>query len=933
MEEVRASVREFLLDFKTQLEGKTRPIGPAIVHTIASFIEEIANSGEVWFFEKYTKEKSFLDLFSKWLNEHGFQEPKNDLEAKSFLKKLAMEQAYTITLKLMFYHVLRLKYESLSGKLSDFAFEGEITPDFLKRLLDSLFKEAVTASGDFQVVFDIDLVDSLELPKYSISKFMMLFNFLREVDWRSLDYDIIGTILEDMIYKERRHLLGQYFTRPEVVDLILAFTLKKVGFLLDPCVGSGTFLVRAYQRMRYLDLDLSHSELVSKLVGLDVDKNVAMLAAINLYIRDPLTVTVAKPKISRIDFFADMVRPYQTIKSLPQQPREKGDSSFEFELPVFNAAVANPPYTRQEEMKSAFYSSEYKSRILENAIKAIKLSKDKNLQDEWSAQASIYAYFLVKSAEQFVQDEGRIGFITSNSWLFSSFGVALKKYLLKYFRILAVIESSVERWFEDADINTAILILEKIPKNQVGKRDAHEVKFVSLNTTLSALIGRSPSGFDKTETRNYWATLDRIISCIEDAPNSKLNYLYYGQKLNVAMDNERMRIVKIPQRALKAEDRWEIYLRGPDIWFEVLSQKGTLFKEMKKTKLIRIERGFTTNANELYYLPSKHWRISSCKENSYHILKGRTELILPKSIVKPVVKSPTSLKKYTVEENNLKRLLIYLQCDKSAITEKPVIEYINWMEKHVASEFLINEQFPTLACKLFKPELAVRLTGLSKSTKSSREPTELKSIAKDFLEGKSIKISEDWFKLPSRKAAHFLCVPGIAERFAFYQNNIGALVDKRLYGVYLDSEEIPFYVFFAILNSTISFLAVELFGRTELGLGALDLAVEDYEETLILDAKKVWSKIEKDETLKKHLSDIVANIEGELVLPINKEILKESHKSLDRLVLGEILGLTPKQILDIQNETAALVDKRISRARTVDLHRRGKPQKRTKRLR
>ena len=130
-----------------------------------------------------------------------------------------------------------------------------------------------------------------------------------------------------------------------------------------------------------------------------------------------------------------------------------------------------------------------------------------------------------------------------------------------------------------------------------------------------------------------------------------------------------------------------------------------------------------------------------------------------------------------------------------------------------------------------------------------------------------------------------------------------------------------------------SYLAVELFGRTELGLGALDLAVEDYGEMLILDPKKAWLKIEKDEKLKKQLSDVVAKIQGELVLPINKEILKGSRKSLDRFVLGDILGLTPKQISNVQSAIVALVYKRISRARTVDLIRRGKSQKKTKQLR
>ena len=89
----------------------------------------------------------------------------------------------------------------------------------------------------------------------------------------------------------------------------------------------------------------------------------------------------------------------------------------------------------------------------------------------------------------------------------------------------------------------------------------------------------------------------------------------------------------------------------------------------------------------------------------------------------------------------------------------------------------------------------IRLSGLSESAMALREPTELKSIAKDFLEGKTIKISENYFKLPLRNAADFLCVPGIAERFAFYANSIGALKDKRLYGMYLDSENTLLCIF------------------------------------------------------------------------------------------------------------------------------------------
>jgi type I restriction-modification system DNA methylase subunit len=843
------------------------------------------------------------------------------------MRKLAMEQAYTITLKLMFYHVLRLKYENLSGRLSDISISGDVTPGILKRMLDSLFEQAVVESKDFQIVFEMNLVDSIELPKYSVQKFMSLFNFLREVDWRSLDYDIVGTILEDMIWKERRHLLGQFFTRPEVVDLILGFSLREIGFLLDPCVGSGTFLVRAYQRMRQLDPTLSNSEIISMLYGLDIDKNVAMLAAINLYIRDPLATGISMPRISRIDFFSDKVKQNQRITSLPQKEIKNGEDAFEFEIPLFRTVVANPPYTRQEEMESAFYSARYKSKLVENSIKPVALSNGRKLAESWSAKASIYSYFMVKSADQLLDKNGRLGFITSNSWLDSSFGNPMKEYFLDRFKIIAILDSCQERWFEDADINTVILIIEKLENKDTKTPKNHYVKFVSLRAPLSNLIGRSPSGFDITEMRNYWADLENFVSEIETAHLGKNKFEYFMKTLHFAIDDQRMRVITVSQSQLKADEKWGIFLRAPSIWFKILDKKKKWFSGINESGLYKIRRGFTTNANELYYLPSKHWKVSRIDENNCHILQSGRELILPTSFVKPVVKSPTELKKHSVEKKNLKRHLIYLQQEKKDIENGAVLEYIAWMERLVASECFTSGRFPSLAKKLFAPELNLRTASLSKIEKKLREAKELKDIAKDFLDGKSVQTSADWYKLPVRKAAQFLCVPGINERFAFYINNDEALEDKRLYGMQLIPTKIPQDVFFGILNSTITYLATELWGRTELGQGALDLAVEDYEAMPIIDARRFWKSTKAKADLKQRLSTTVLELTRETVLPIEKELGKKCHKELDKLILEDVLGLSQQEIEELQKEMVALVKRRLSRAQTVQLSRRSKIRK------
>ena len=354
---IRSATQNFLMDFKARLEGKMKDVRPEIIQMLATSLERIAEGGVVWFFDQYKRDERFRASFDEWLTEKGVKKPKNDDETRLQIRRLAMEQAYTLLLKLMFYHVLRLKYGALTSKLSDIRIDGSINSVVMKSVWDSLFADAIKESGDFQVVFETNLADSLSIPPNMVSNYIKLFNDLREINWRSLDYDVIGAIFEDMIHEQRRHLLGQYFTKSEVVDLILAFTVRKVGPLLDPAVGSGTFLVRAYQRMRYLDPNIAHADLVRQLFGIDVDKAVAMLAAINLYIRDPLSPTIANPNVGCTDFFSSQVKPSNVIPSLAVH--STSNDIYRFQLPRSCLVVANPPYTRQEEMEAAFYTVLY----------------------------------------------------------------------------------------------------------------------------------------------------------------------------------------------------------------------------------------------------------------------------------------------------------------------------------------------------------------------------------------------------------------------------------------------------------------------------------------------------------------------------------------------------------------------------------------------
>jgi hypothetical protein len=82
-----------------------------------------------------------------------------------------------------------------------------------------------------------------------------------------------------------------------------------------------------------------------------------------------------------------------------------------------------------------------------------------------------------------MREGGRLGFIVSNSWLDVDYGAGLQAFLLNNFRIVAVVESHVERWFPDAGVNTCLAVLERCADSTA--RDDNLVRFVQLRRPLA----------------------------------------------------------------------------------------------------------------------------------------------------------------------------------------------------------------------------------------------------------------------------------------------------------------------------------------------------------------------------------------------------------------------------------------------------------------
>lgn len=193
--------------------------------------------------DKFEKDGEFAGRLRNWfhLQMWHFEGMPEDFE------KAARQTAYLLINKILFYDLLQNKRPADLDALQ--IPEGMTKGKALQRHLQGYFTDALAI--DYENVFSTDFVDELAFPdaKEVTEEIKRLVLLLNRYNFATLGFDVVGAIFERLIPAEERHILGQYFTSADVVDLILSFCLKgEKDVVLDPSCGAGTFLVRSYQQ-------------------------------------------------------------------------------------------------------------------------------------------------------------------------------------------------------------------------------------------------------------------------------------------------------------------------------------------------------------------------------------------------------------------------------------------------------------------------------------------------------------------------------------------------------------------------------------------------------------------------------------------------------------------------------------------------------------
>jgi hypothetical protein len=880
--EIRESFRKFLKWFVSYFQGeRPKPLDESTVEILHNYIKGIVSRTALVnvLGDAYVKDNDFRRSFDLWLADNGRAPPRGDKNVlEEYCTVLAKQYLYILVNKVMFYNLLKDKFS-----LPVFNLPAALLPQTFHPFVQTFFDTAVTASGDFETVFKTNFVDKLPLAVDTVQEITKLVGYLATLNYSSVWYDILGRVFEKLIPEDERHVLGQFFTRSDLVDLILGFCVRDPNsVVLDPAVGAGTFLVRSYYRFRFLDGSKTHDDLLKQLWGVDIAKFPAHLSTINLAIRD-LNGKANYPNIVYSDFF-DVLGPRTTVKIGVQStlhqyglPSEKtavkveslGKDDLRRELPNVEAVVGNPPYTRQEEIYDIVFGKGYKEKVLgvlKSDFPVVSLS----------SRASIYASFFVHGLRFLERDGLRLGFVSLRSWLDVGYGKELGRFMLDNAKIVTVIESAEERWFPDAQMLPCVTILEKCDVK--AKRDENYVKFVQLKAKLGDFI--PPVSDERNEVQEVyrWQSVDEFVGKIERAEQLHQFHEieFMGKKVRIYEDDS-LRIVMIKQKQLYTDEKWGKYLSAPSAFFKMLDRtKGLL---VPLISVADVRRGYTTGANEFFVVPNKFF--SMREEDGFQVLaerKSKRDMFwIEKDYLLPVMSKIKPYKSIRPVSPTTRLLIVGASKNRLSAGKKRVLDYLNYGESYAHTKkgkrYAGYQEHPT--CASYSPWYA------------REERAKYSIFSPSIFWGRHIVF------FPEKTVLATDCLDEIEAK----KSNL----NKALC---------------AIMNTTLQALIYEFSGRyVENRDKTISNEIKIYElkQMLTVNPDKLEASVVKD------LEVAFDRILGREIKLVHEEIDLADRQELDSVLLVKALGLTKMEMREIQRATGELYRRRIERFAETDV--------------
>lgn len=474
---------------------------------------------------------------------------------------IAGQLCYRLVGQILFYFALKRKQDTLPA----------LEPDKTKT-----FSEAVrpfwnsVRQFDYEALFEPHELDELvPLTDRAQGQLHDIIEGFNKYDWNILADDVLGAVFEQLIPKREQILLGQFYTRTNVADLLLGLAIEgECPRILDPGCGSGTFLLRSYQYLHDTQR-LTHSQLLPMLWGFDISPFATEMSVINLY-RQNLTEANNFPRVLSGDFFSRFIG--QQVDFPPA--RTGFQVKVTLPIPRFDAIVANPPYLRSQQQDDLDPS--YKKRLCSLVATEHGMTV--------TAKTDLFAFFIYHSYD-FLRPSGRLAFVTSASWLTADYGYQLQRFLLEKMRLIAVFASETESFFSQVEQNTVLFVAEKRRDDEIC--DEQEIiRFITLKKRLDDLLP-----LDHT----HWSSLQQLVARIDTVSGHYEDDSMRIRCISATAELEDLRQTTQPRN-------WSLPLRAPNAYYTLIA--ATKIGLVPIEELADCHLGYKSLQNRFFYLDS-----------------------------------------------------------------------------------------------------------------------------------------------------------------------------------------------------------------------------------------------------------------------------------------------------------------------------------------
>lgn len=228
---------------------------------------------------------------------------------------------------------------------------------------------------------------------------------------------------------------GAFFTRPEVVDLILDLSGYQPDDqpgtrLLEPSCGQGDFLISAVRRLLSSVAELARAEAEERLCD--------AVVAVDVHAGSLRVASARLAEILEAGGFSTAAAERLISGWLHHE-----DFLLKDDLQTFTHVVGNPPYVRQERVPALLMAA-YRSRF-------------QTIFD----RADLYVPFFEKSLSHLAPG-GRLGFICADRWMKNRYGAKLRRFVAEGFELRYYADmTSTDAFADQVDAYPAITIMER----------------------------------------------------------------------------------------------------------------------------------------------------------------------------------------------------------------------------------------------------------------------------------------------------------------------------------------------------------------------------------------------------------------------------------------------------------------------------------------